>query len=124
MRAFAGSRPGDPAAFAGCGRDAAVEAGRQFQRDQRPAEPDPLEEAGIDLGGVPAGNAGTNETEDAILDALRARGRPMKGEPLSVKAVGRYNGHTKSTLASMVKRGLLTNNGRDGYALPEWDAKS
>jgi hypothetical protein len=78
--------------------------------------------AGVEPSNASGAN-GSNDTEENIVEALRAHGRAMKGAPLGVAAVGKFNSNVKAALASMVKRKILTNN-RDGYSLAEWNARS
>ncbi len=64
-----------------------------------------------------------SDTEQNFIEALQQAGRRLSGEDLSIKAHGKYNGHSKGILTSLVKRGKITNRHDvkpTGYGLPHW----
>ncbi len=67
--------------------------------------------------------ADLSNTEQCIIQALREHGQRLTTGPLLSKALGRTTGDGKRALASLKRRGLLTNCQRstpNGYGLPEW----
>jgi hypothetical protein len=65
----------------------------------------------------------TNDTEAAVIEALRELGKRTTGPKLLKKALGNANSHGKAVLSSMSKRGLIDHSADArprGYGLPEW----
>lgn len=64
-----------------------------------------------------------NESEQAIVDALRECGSRLTTEPLLKRALGLSNSNGKAILSGLVKRGIIDNRNDckpRGYGFPGW----